>query len=229
MPTISFANPKGGAGKTTAALLLATQLARKGASVVAIDADPEKWLTQWSQLPGKPAGLSVRSDVDEETILDRIDEAAASAQFVVVDLEGTANMIVADAISLSDFVIVPTQGASMDAKAAAKTVRLIQRQERKARRSIHFAILLTRTNAAVTTRAMRNVQNQLSSANLDVFDTQLTERAAFRDIMDFGGILEELDPAQVSNLGKAIANARAFAAEVLAKLDGRAGAGRQVA
>ena len=43
MPTISFANPKGGAGKTTSALLLATELAGRGAEVVVIDADPERW------------------------------------------------------------------------------------------------------------------------------------------------------------------------------------------
>ena len=39
MPVISFANPKGGAGKTTTALVLATQLASRGAQVLIIDAD----------------------------------------------------------------------------------------------------------------------------------------------------------------------------------------------
>ncbi|WP_313228507.1 ParA family protein [Sphingobium yanoikuyae] len=39
MPTIAFISPKGGVGKTTAALLLASQLAR-GAKVSVIDADP---------------------------------------------------------------------------------------------------------------------------------------------------------------------------------------------
>ncbi|MEM7239744.1 MAG: AAA family ATPase, partial [Pseudomonadota bacterium] len=36
MPVISFANPKGGAGKTTTALLLATELAAEGATVTIV-------------------------------------------------------------------------------------------------------------------------------------------------------------------------------------------------
>ena len=52
MPVISFANPKGGAGKTTTALLLAGELASKDALVTIIDADPEKW-----DFPmGRPSG-----------------------------------------------------------------------------------------------------------------------------------------------------------------------------
>ena len=51
MPVIAFANPKGGAGKTTSALLLATELANKGAAVTVIDADPERWISQWGKLP----------------------------------------------------------------------------------------------------------------------------------------------------------------------------------
>jgi chromosome partitioning protein len=42
MPVIAFANPKGGAGKTTAALLLASELTTRGARVTIIDADPER-------------------------------------------------------------------------------------------------------------------------------------------------------------------------------------------
>jgi chromosome partitioning protein len=53
MPTIVFASPKGGVGKSTAAVLLATELASHGGSVRMIDADPNRPLTQWANRPGK--------------------------------------------------------------------------------------------------------------------------------------------------------------------------------
>ncbi|HEU0220925.1 MAG TPA: ParA family protein, partial [Paracoccaceae bacterium] len=51
-----------------------------------------------------------------------------------------------------------------------------------------------------------------------VFLTTIVERAAFRDLFDYGGGLADLDPGSVSNLAKARENARAFAGEVVAKL-----------
>ena len=218
MPVISFANPKGGAGKTTTALILAGELAAKGAQVTIIDADPEKWISQWGALDGKPDNITIISDVSEDSIPEQIDEASQSSQFVVVDLEGTASLMVANAIGMSDFVIIPTQGSSMDAKGGAKTIKLIRNQERMARRAIPHAIVLTRTSAAVTSRALRNVQAQLERAGIDVFSTSIVERAAFRDPFDYGGLLSALDPAQVSNVEKARRNAQEFAGEVITRL-----------
>ena len=40
MPVITMLSPKGGVGKTTTALVLATELAAEGAQVIIIDADP---------------------------------------------------------------------------------------------------------------------------------------------------------------------------------------------
>lgn len=218
MPIISFANPKGGAGKTTSALLLATELAAKGAQVAIIDADPEKWISGWGELPGKPDNLTIIGDVSEDTIVDQIEEAAGKAQFVIVDLEGTASLMVANAIGMSDLVLIPTQGASMDAKGAAKTIRLIKNQARMARREIPHAVLLTRTSAAVASRALKNVREQLDKAGIDVLSNSIVERAAYRDILDYGGTLSELDKSLVSNVDKAVQNAREFASEVVAKL-----------
>lgn len=218
MPVISFANPKGGAGKTTSALLLASQLADNGASVTVIDADPEKWISQWAALPGRPDNIKVITAESENTISDQIDDASAESQFVIVDLEGTANLMVAYAIGLSDLVIVPSQGASMDARGAAKTVQLIKAQGRQARREIPFAILFTRASAAIRSRAMKNVQEQLQKAGIDYFDAQIVERAAYRDLFDFGGTLAGLESSQVANLRQAIANAAEFAAEVVERL-----------
>ena len=108
MPVISFANPKGGAGKTTTALILATQLSENGASVSIIDADPERWISQWGDLPGKPANVRVVGGVTEDSIVDLIEDEGKASQFVIVDLEGTASLMVANAIGMSDLVLIPT-------------------------------------------------------------------------------------------------------------------------
>ncbi len=87
MPVISFANPKGGAGKTTSALLLATELATRGAAVTIIDAIPSGWISQWAKLPGKPDNIVIVGDVTEDSVVDAIEAAEEASQFVIVDLE----------------------------------------------------------------------------------------------------------------------------------------------
>lgn len=218
MPTISFANPKGGAGKTTTALLAAIQLAEAGATVTIIDADPERWISQWGNLPGKPDAVRIISDVTEDTIVDVIEREAAKANFVIVDLEGTASLMVANAIGMSDFVTIPLQGSSMDAKGGAKVLRLIASQAKMARRPIPHAVVLTRTGAAIRSRSLKNVASELEEAGVPVFQTAIVERAAYRDLFDFGGTLQSLDPAQTSNIAKAIDNAREFTGELVAKI-----------
>ncbi len=101
-----------------------------------IDADPERWISQWAALPAKPDNITIIGNVTEDTITDLIEEASSKHQFVIIDCEGTASLMVANAIGMSDFVIIPTQGASMDAKGASKTIKLIRNQARMARREI---------------------------------------------------------------------------------------------
>lgn len=218
MPVISFANPKGGAGKTTTALILATQLADHAATVSIIDADPERWISQWGQIGGKPSNINIIGGVTEETIVDAIEEQSGIAQFVIVDLEGTASLMVANAIGMSDLVLIPTQGSSMDARGGAKTIRLITNQGKMARREIPHRVVLTRTSAAVRSRALRNVQEQLEANGIEVCKTHIVERAAFRDLFDYGGTLASLDQSKVSNVEKAILNAAEFAGEVISLL-----------
>jgi len=93
MPTIAFVSPKGGAGKTTSAFLLSTALA-KLYDVTVIDADPNHPIKKWATGGNAPERLTVISDVDEDTIIERIEDAATKTPFVIVDLEGTASKIV---------------------------------------------------------------------------------------------------------------------------------------
>lgn len=217
MPTIVFVSPKGGAGKTTAALVLATQLARATA-VTVIDADPNHPIQTWAAAAELPDSFQVLSNADEENIIDCIEEAAAKTPFVIVDLEGTAAKIVLLAVSQADLVIVPTQGSQLDADQASRALRVIKQQEKMSRRPVPFAVLLTRTNVTIRTRTMAHIQKGLKEAGIPVLDTELHEREAFRAMFSFRQPLEKLDPADVSNIDKAIANAEQLTAEIVALL-----------
>ena len=218
MPTIVFASPKGGAGKSTSAVVLATELAGQGAAVAIIDADPNKPVSRWANRPGRPASLTVVVDATEDSILDEIDRASLKAAFVIVDLEGTASLMVGYAISRADLVIIPTQGSLLDASEAVKAIRLIRNMEKTAGRAIPAAILFTRTSAAIRPRSLQAIEAEFASSGVRVLETQMHERDAFRAIFSFGGSLSDLDRSQVGNVLAAIANARAFAAEVLSIL-----------
>jgi chromosome partitioning protein len=215
MPTIVMASPKGGAGKTTAALLLATTLAKRGGQVTLLDADRNKPLAKWAKRPGVPQNLTVIDDVNEQTIVDTIDRAAESTPFVIVDLEGTASLTVAYAISRADMVIIPTKASQLDAVEAVATIREVKRHEKAFRITIPAVVMITQTNPAIRSRGLASIEASFVKNGVSLLDTRLYEREAYRAIFAFGGTLESLDPHQVRNIDAAIDNAAAFADEVL--------------
>ncbi len=217
MPTVVFISPKGGVGKTTAALLLASEIAR-GAPVTVIDADPNHPIHAWGKGAELPENLSIVADVDEDSILDRIEEVAAQTPFVIVDLEGTAAKIVLLAVSQADLVIIPMQGSQLDAEQASRAIRVLKQHEKMTGRAVPHAVLLTRTSPIIRTRTMGHIQDGLADAGVPVFTAQLHEREAFRAIFSFRQTLGNLNPKDVPNLDKAIANAEQFAVEVIEKL-----------
>lgn len=217
MPVIVFTNPKGGVGKTTAALLLAISLARK-ATVSVIDADPNRPIKGWASGQELSSNLTVIHDVDEENILDQIEAAMSASTFVVVDLEGTAAKIVLLAVSKADLIVIPMQGSQLDADQASRALRVVKQQEKMSRRTVPYGLLLTRTSAAVRSRTLRHMTETLTNSGIRVFNTELHEREAYRAIFSFGESLDRLDPKEVSNIPRAIENADAFAAEVVTML-----------
>jgi chromosome partitioning protein len=218
MSVIAVSSPKGGAGKTTTVTVLATILAERGAKVTVIDADPNKNVVDWAKLPGKPDSLTVVGEVSEETIVDEIETAAADSSFVIVDLEGTASLMVSYAISMSDFVVIPVQGSQLDAKQAARQMKLIKAQERIAGRAIPFAVLFTRTNPAILPKTQRFIEERFAELTVPVFATKLFDREAFRAIFSYGGTIPGLKNKGVSNVQAAFSNALELTSELVERL-----------
>jgi chromosome partitioning protein len=109
----------------------------------------------------------------------------------------------------------------MDARGAAEVLDHIEFLNRKMGKAIAHSIVLTRVNAMVATRSLLLVKMLLAEKNVSVLNTPIVERAAYRDIFDYGGTLLCLDKDKVSNIDKAVENAKAFASEVLGLLPKR--------
>lgn len=215
MPTIVIASPKGGAGKSTTAIILGTELAHEGVPVTMLDCDPNHSLTLWSEKSTLPDRMAVLSGISEADIVRTIKNHDTDGQVVIVDLEGVASRLVSRAISQADLVLTPMRATTLDATIGARALQLIREEEEALDRSIPHAVVFTMTKA-IRSKQHSGIEDSLRSQNIDLIDPPLMERAAFSGLFAFGGDLHSM-PAQ-GNMESARANARAFAKQVYHRL-----------
>lgn len=218
MPVITIANTKGGAGKTTAAVLIATELAQMGHNVTVFDSDPQHWFSQWFETARPRGTISLVNHVTASALEGHMRHMDRANQYYVVDLAGERNQLTATALAFSNLVLIPVQGAGMDAKGAAKILDILARIKAETGVEIPHSVLLSRVNPMVTTHSLLAIKGMLSQRGVDVMATPVIERAAFREMFDKGITLYDMEGAKVSNLDKALQNARQLADEVMRHL-----------
>jgi len=94
MRTWTVANQKGGVGKTTTALALASRLARRGFRVVVLDLDPHASLTQSLGLPAEPPPRGILELFDDNPcgIADVLQPTPLEELFIVPGQPGLATL-----------------------------------------------------------------------------------------------------------------------------------------
>ncbi|MBD8546690.1 ParA family protein [Sphingomonas sp. CFBP 8760] len=215
MPTIAIASPKGGAGKSTTAVILATELAHAGVPVTLLDCDPNRSVSLWASRGTLPERIEVIADVSESTIIKTIKQYDRDQHIVVVDLEGVASRLMSRAISQADLVITPMRATTLDATVGARTIRLIAEEEEALGRDIPLAIAFTMTKT-IRSKQHSGIVASLKESGVDVIEPDLLERSAFSALFEFGGDLYSM-PAQ-GNAVAARENAAKFTQAVLNRL-----------
>jgi chromosome partitioning protein len=217
MPVVTIASPKGGSGKSTASVILATELAHAGAEVVVLDCDPNRSITIWSSRGALPPRIVVNSDVGESEIVRTIKQQDADGRIVIVDLEGVASRLVSRAISQADLVLTPMRATTLDATIGVRALALVEEEEEALGRPIRHAIVFTMTRA-IRSKQHTAIEASLKGQGVDVIAPPLMERAAFSALFEFGGDLRTM-PAQ-GKMEPAADNAAQFTQAVYQRLVG---------
>ena len=211
MPNVAFVSPKGGAGKTTAALLLALGLADRGIRVALIDSDPNKPLVRWASLPGRPEGISVHAAPTIQDIRDAVREAKRfDPEWTIVDTEGSVRGAMVFAALRFDLVVTPLTGSQLDAVEAINAAQMVEAFGKRGGTPLLHRCLLTRVPAALRPRSLTSVVEQLRRHNIEILPTALIEKEAFRDLFSSGGGLSSLQERGVYGVSAARHNTEAF-------------------
>lgn len=217
MPTIVIASPKGGAGKSTTAVLLGTELAYAGATVHLLDCDPNRSLSLWASRADLPERITLHADITEQDIIRTIKSLDQDGHIVIVDLEGVASRLVSRAISQADLVLTPMRATTLDATIGARALGLIAEEEEALGRTIRHAVVFTMTRA-IRSKQHTGIEESFAGQGVDVILPALMERAAFSALFEFGGNLRTMPPQ--GNMAAAQENAAVFAHAVYQRLTG---------
>ena len=112
MAIISLLNQKGGVGKTTLAIHLATVLAERG-SVLLVDADPQGSALDWRAQRSADSGFPVVG-LPKPTLHRDIGPLGENRDWVLVDGPPRVTALARSAVAASDLVLIPVQPSPFD-------------------------------------------------------------------------------------------------------------------
>lgn len=137
--TMAMLNPKGGVGKTTIALLLASEMAERGIATALIDMDRRGNVVAWAEKAARRALVLNRITVHDGRGLETVERLQAwttASPFTVIDLPGEETTAAAAAVALSDCVVTPMKISEQDIAGARAAQRFVQRIGAETRRTI---------------------------------------------------------------------------------------------
>ncbi len=203
---VGVLNQKGGVGKTTLSVNLAACLARTGARVLLIDADPQGSALDWAAArQGEPLFSVV--GFPRATIHKEIAQLGQGYDHIIIDGPPRVTDLARSAIMASDIVVIPVQPSPYDIWAAEEVVKLID-EARVFKENIKSVFVVNRkiTNTAIG----RDVREALAAYPIHVLDAAIAQRVVFAEAAAQGQAIFEIDPT-----GPAVAEVEAVAAELV--------------
>ncbi|QFY42077.1 AAA family ATPase [Candidatus Methylospira mobilis] len=187
---ISVLNQKGGVGKTTLSVNIATALALGSNKVLLVDADTQGSALDWHSSRVQEALFPVVG-LAKPTLHKDIPELAGPYDHVIIDGPPRANDVARSAIMASHIVLIPLQPSPYDVWAADEIVKLIQ-EALVFRENIKALFIVNRKIA--NTAIGRDVSSALAGYPFALTQSIVGQRVAFAESAAQGLSVLEFEP-----------------------------------
>src|SRR3954453_20154917 len=186
MLTIALISQKGGVGKTTLAIHLATAFEAEGRQTLLVDLDPQTSAAEWkdARQAERPYVMAVPPSRLTKTL-----EAAREngAEMVVVDTAPHSEGTALDAARAADLILVPCQPSIMDLRAMRKTADILNYLKKPT-----YAVLNeVSAHGTVADEAARAITAQFG---MPVAPVRMGQRVAFNRCLLTGQTAQEYEP-----------------------------------
>ncbi|MFN4089420.1 MAG: ParA family partition ATPase [Alphaproteobacteria bacterium] len=203
---VTVAQRKGGSGKTTLAANLAAAWSVSGWTVAAIDIDPQRSLSLWSELRDAHGGKGIAvGSVPGYRVRAEADALARRHDVVLIDAPPHDETEARIAIRAADLVLVPVQPSPMDVWATRQTLDLVAAEGRR--------VLLVLNRVPPRARLTEAMHARLVELGAPIASTRIGNRVALASALAEGQAAAEREPG-----GAAAREIAALAAEVRANL-----------
>ena len=186
MQVIAFENQKGGVGKTTLALHLATAFAVAGRNTLVIDLDPQASAAEWKD--ARAADTPPVMAVPAARLVKVIEETKKiGTEVLILDTAPHSEGTALAAARSADLILVPCQPSIMDLRALRKTAELLQH----VKKPTYVVLNGVASQGTVADEAAKAI---IEEYNLPVAPIRLGNRVAFNRCLIAGQTAQEFEP-----------------------------------
>ncbi|MCI0392927.1 MAG: AAA family ATPase [Acidobacteria bacterium] len=187
---LTLLNQKGGVGKTTLAVHIATGLTQRGSRCLLIDSDKQGSALDWAAVREEPHLFPVVG-LPKPTLHKEIDKLGRDYAHVIIDSPPHANDVGRSAIMASDVILIPVQPSPLDVWATEETVKLVT-EATPYKEKLKYVFVINRR--IVNTAIGRDVVDTLANFDVPILDSHIYQRVAFAECFASGSTVLEAQP-----------------------------------
>lgn len=184
---ISFLNGKGGVGKTTSSINIATAIAKQGYDVVVVDTDPQMSIGNWFE--EDKCLFDVRTASSEKEVYS-IKKDLKKYDYIVIDGVATISAISSASVMVSDLVIIPVTPSPLDFSVSTAILAVIE--ARNDLQPIEARFLITKK--INTAKMLQVLKDSIVETGVGMLKTGITQRQSYvRTMLDGGTVYDTTD------------------------------------
>lgn len=183
---IAILNGKGGVGKTTSTINIATAIQRKGFSVAVVDTDPQGSISNW--FDEEKCTFDLTEAASEKEVY-QVRKSLKSYDYVIIDGAAAISAISSAAVMVSDLVVIPVTPSPLDFAACGAILAVIEARQDLQPVEARFLI----TKKIPHSKMLAVLKDSIEDTGVPAFRTSISQRQAYVKVMLDGSTVFDTD------------------------------------